>query len=384
MAATNFTPISLYYSTTASAVPTSGNLVAGELALNTLDEKLYFKNSAGTVKLLASNAGASGSVTSVSGTGTVNGLTLTGTVTTSGSLTLGGTLSGTASININGTVGATTPTTGAFTTVTASSNISADNAFFSGNVTLPLTGKLNFNGATATDYMVGPTNGLIDSYIASSRILRLSSSGLTVTGNVVSNGYTMSFNTGYWNQDGYLSNYSSTNGVYLNGNSAGWASMSGDGSNVTFFRAYGSTNGTPNVLTMNTAGSEKVRVAADGNVGIGTTSPATYSNQTTLTINGSNYGRIDLRAGEVLFGSIFGGGDGLNLDGGTKPVIIYAGSGEKVRVLGSGAVSFGSSGTAYGIAGQVLTSAGSGSSPTWAAAGGGSQAFVAFGSTGGL
>jgi hypothetical protein len=56
MAATNFTPISLYYSTTAAAIPSAGNLVAGELALNTVDEKLYFKNSAGTVKLLASNA----------------------------------------------------------------------------------------------------------------------------------------------------------------------------------------------------------------------------------------------------------------------------------------------------------------------------------------
>jgi hypothetical protein len=37
--------------------------------------------------------GGSGTVTSVSGTGTVSGLTLTGTVTTTGSLTLGGTLS---------------------------------------------------------------------------------------------------------------------------------------------------------------------------------------------------------------------------------------------------------------------------------------------------
>ena len=34
MAATNFTPISLYYSTTATTVPSSGNLVSGELALN--------------------------------------------------------------------------------------------------------------------------------------------------------------------------------------------------------------------------------------------------------------------------------------------------------------------------------------------------------------
>ena len=39
------------------------------------------------------NLGA-GTVTSVGGTGTVNGITLTGTVTTAGSLTLGGTLSG--------------------------------------------------------------------------------------------------------------------------------------------------------------------------------------------------------------------------------------------------------------------------------------------------
>jgi hypothetical protein len=57
MAQAGFTPISLYYSTTASALPTGANLVAGELALNTVDEKLYFKNSAGTVKLLASSAG---------------------------------------------------------------------------------------------------------------------------------------------------------------------------------------------------------------------------------------------------------------------------------------------------------------------------------------
>jgi hypothetical protein len=34
----------------------------GELAINTTDEKLYFKNAAGTVKLLASTAGAAGDV----------------------------------------------------------------------------------------------------------------------------------------------------------------------------------------------------------------------------------------------------------------------------------------------------------------------------------
>jgi hypothetical protein len=55
MAATGFTPIQLYRTSTAAAAPTAGNLADGELAINTTDEKLYFKNAAGTVKLLAAN-----------------------------------------------------------------------------------------------------------------------------------------------------------------------------------------------------------------------------------------------------------------------------------------------------------------------------------------
>lgn len=58
MAQSGFTPISLYYSTTASTVPTAGNLVAGELAINTADGKLYYKNSSGVVTLLASASAA--------------------------------------------------------------------------------------------------------------------------------------------------------------------------------------------------------------------------------------------------------------------------------------------------------------------------------------
>jgi hypothetical protein len=55
-----------------------------------------------------------GTVTSVSGAGTVNGLTLTGTVTSSGSLTLGGTLS----LATAPAIGSTSANTGTFTTLT--------------------------------------------------------------------------------------------------------------------------------------------------------------------------------------------------------------------------------------------------------------------------
>jgi hypothetical protein len=91
MAATNYTPISLYYSTTASAVPVNTNLVNGELAINinTADGKLYYKDSAGVVQLLASKAGASGSVTSVAQSFTGGIVSVAGSpITTSGTLAL--------------------------------------------------------------------------------------------------------------------------------------------------------------------------------------------------------------------------------------------------------------------------------------------------------
>ena len=108
MAATGFTPISLYLSTTAAATPSAGNLVAGELALNTTDEKLYFKNSGGTVKLLASN-GATTNVSTFSA-GTTG---FTPSSATSGAVTLAGTLA-----VANGGTNATTASITSFNNIT--------------------------------------------------------------------------------------------------------------------------------------------------------------------------------------------------------------------------------------------------------------------------
>ena len=58
MAATGYTPISLYYSTTAAAVPVNTNLVNGELAINITDGKLYYKDNAGVVQVIAGKGGA--------------------------------------------------------------------------------------------------------------------------------------------------------------------------------------------------------------------------------------------------------------------------------------------------------------------------------------
>jgi hypothetical protein len=59
MAAVGGTPIQLYHSATASAAPLAINLVSGELALNTNDGILYYKDSSGTVEILAEGVLAS-------------------------------------------------------------------------------------------------------------------------------------------------------------------------------------------------------------------------------------------------------------------------------------------------------------------------------------
>jgi len=58
MAQSGYTPISFYYSTTAAAQPTAGNLVNGEIAINTADGVIYYKNTGGTVVPLSFGSAA--------------------------------------------------------------------------------------------------------------------------------------------------------------------------------------------------------------------------------------------------------------------------------------------------------------------------------------
>ena len=53
MAQAGYTPIQLYYSATTTNAPTAGNLAAGELAINTADGKLFYKDSSNAVQVIA-------------------------------------------------------------------------------------------------------------------------------------------------------------------------------------------------------------------------------------------------------------------------------------------------------------------------------------------
>jgi len=79
LAATGYTPISLYYSTTASTAPIAGNLVNGELAINITDGKLFYKDNSGVVQTIASKATATLVGVANGGTGTTTPALVAGT-----------------------------------------------------------------------------------------------------------------------------------------------------------------------------------------------------------------------------------------------------------------------------------------------------------------
>ena len=66
MAQTGFTPIKIYSSPTTAHVPLNTDLAAGELAINTFDGKLFYKDSSNVVQVIATKSGATGTVSSVS------------------------------------------------------------------------------------------------------------------------------------------------------------------------------------------------------------------------------------------------------------------------------------------------------------------------------
>jgi len=98
MAQAGYTPIQLYYSTTAAAVPLAANLAQGELAINIADGKLYYENSSGVVTLLAGAGGAG----IVAGSNTQLQFNNSGVFGASANLTWDGTTLSSTQINITG------------------------------------------------------------------------------------------------------------------------------------------------------------------------------------------------------------------------------------------------------------------------------------------
>lgn len=149
MAQAGYTPISLYYSTTASAVPTAGNLVNGELAINITDGKLYYKNNSGVVTLF----GSSGDVSTIS-FGTTG---LTPSVATGGAITVAGTL-----VAANGGTGQSSYTAGDLLYATGTTTLSKLGIGTNGQALVVSGGTLAWatpSGTTGNSLTITTTGG---------------------------------------------------------------------------------------------------------------------------------------------------------------------------------------------------------------------------------
>jgi hypothetical protein len=114
---------------TAPVVSSGGNTPAISMAAATGSVDGYLTSTDWTTF----NNKGSGSVTSVSGTGTVSGISLSGTVTSSGNLTLGGTLD----LSSPPAIGGTAPNTVAGTVIQATNGIVVNSNTVSASYTIP-------------------------------------------------------------------------------------------------------------------------------------------------------------------------------------------------------------------------------------------------------
>ena len=83
-------------STTADAVPLVGDLTAGELAINTTDGNLFYKNNAGSVTVIASNK-----FVTVTGNVTGGNLLTSGLISATGNITSVGNVAGGNILGVN-------------------------------------------------------------------------------------------------------------------------------------------------------------------------------------------------------------------------------------------------------------------------------------------
>lgn len=343
MAQTGYTAIQLYYTTTVSATPTAGNLLAGELAINTADEKLYFKNSSGVVKLLASTlmVGTNG------GTGVDNG---------SRTLSYAGNVAFTGAFNPTFAI----PSSSTYT-------------FPTGDSTLVST--------TGTVAVATAANGLK----SSSTTVAVSSATAPSSGQVLT---ATSSTAAIW-QGLLLSNVVAATGpaTIANANNAiawNWAQTTASQSAFTIGETSASTGGsgsqvlckigtlaasTADPLQVVTRGVDTIRVSRTGDVTITSTSTAVNGSATgsaiTITAGAGatgGGGPISITTGGASGGTATGGAfavtTGVGSNGASGTVSVTSGNG---GALPSGDVTFGS-GTSTNNTGSTTIRTGASSS----------------------
>ena len=253
MAQTGYTPILTYASGTASNVPLAANLTSSasgaELALNYADGRLFYKDSGGVVQVLATKATGS-----IGGSTTQVQYNLSGALAGSANMTFNGTRLTVADLADSGLTSGRVVYASAGGALVDSANLTFDGTTLTANA-LTTTSTVTINGGTA--------NGV--AYLNGSKVLTTGSALTLSAAGGLSVGTTIDAGAG-----NILINASKA--IYGNANSGSFYSYlelyNGSTGNTNLHNAYAG-----GAITFATAGSERARIDASGNLGIGTSSP---------------------------------------------------------------------------------------------------------------
>ena len=371
MAQTGYTPISIYYSSTASNTPTAGNLVAGELAINTNDGILYYKDSSGVVQKLATKGGVGTSSTTqvlYNSSGLIAGsanLTFNGTTLTTANdasisgLTVGKGGGGATYSTALGKNALAATNTGDYATAVGYSALNSNtsggsnSAFGFGSLTANTTGSqnsafgqgaLNANTTqsnnTAVGYQAGYSNnnGGDQCFVGYKAGYATTGGGNSFVGSQAGQSNTTgSVNTGFGLQALY-SNTTASNNTAV-GYQAGYSNTTGTGNIFLGYQAgYATTTPVNNVFIGNAAGGANVTGGYNTFVGNGAGSASNYNGVGVNTFVGYNAGSaITTGIYNTLIGGFSGNGGGLDIRTGSNYIVLSDGAGNPRGIFdGSG------------------------------------------------
>ena len=114
-----------------------------------------------------------------------------------------------------------------------------------------------------------------------------------------------------------------------------------DSTSPVYIGASNNSSNQADMIFSNSGGSELVRITSAGNVGIGTVSPANATGAPSVTINGTNGGRVDLKKSETNYLTIYSAGTNLadiEANGASTALRFNTNGAERLRINADGSI----------------------------------------------